>query len=51
MQKYETSPRRIYYLIKFFEHNMHYKHCKIISLNNTCDNYWVLNHYKRYLEQ
>ena len=22
---------------------MHYKHYKIISLNNTCDNYWVLN--------
>ena len=35
---------------RFFEHNMHYKHCKIISLNNTCDNYWALNHYKQYWE-
>ena len=34
-----------------FEHNMHDKHCKIILLNNTCDNYWALNHYKQYLEQ
>ena len=28
---------------------MHYKHCKIISLNNICDNYWVLNHYRAIL--